>query len=85
MSYAYGPHSSTAYSNGPSKIEPQCKWIVAVMKRMRVAEHTRINGQAQAENGWKEMINVTHGRSLRDKIDSWYMGKSFEIWVRYAR
>ena len=73
--YTYGPHSPTAYSNGPSNVEPQCEWIVRAMKRMRESGHTRLNAQTQAENDWKAMINATHAMTLRDKVDSWYMGE----------
>ena len=72
--YTYGPHSPTAYANGPSINEVQIEWIVALSKRMREEGHTRINAQPAAEEEWKQMINDTHAMTLRDKVDSWYMG-----------
>lgn len=71
MFYTYGPHSPTAYANGPSINEIQIEWIVDVSKRMREEGHTSINAQPTAEEEWKQMINDTHKMSLRDKVDSW--------------
>ena len=75
MFYTYGPHSPTAYANGPSIVEPQDEWIVDAMKKMHAEGHTKINAQKEAEDEWKQMINKTHAMTLRDKVDSWYMGK----------
>lgn len=73
--FTYGPHSPSAYSNGPSLVQPQGDWIVEVMKRMRDAGQTKINPQRQAEIDWKQTVIQLHARNVRDKVDSWYTGK----------
>ena len=46
------------------------------MKRMRNAGQTKINAQEKPELDWKETVNKLHAMTLRDKVDSWYMGAS---------
>ncbi|KAF2216100.1 hypothetical protein CERZMDRAFT_105015 [Cercospora zeae-maydis SCOH1-5] len=74
MFYTYGPHAPTAYGNGPSIVEPQCEWIVETMKRMTTNGQTKIVADAQAEQEWKKTVNTLHATTVRDKVDSWYMG-----------
>jgi len=72
--FTYGPQSPTAYANGPSIVEKQDEWIVAVLNKMRAEGKTRLNANEDAEQEWKKTINTLHGMSLRDKVDGWYMG-----------
>ena len=74
MFYTYGPHSPTAYANGPSIVEPQGEWIVDVMEKMRDTGKSKIHAQVRAEEEWKDTVNRLHVMTLRDKVDSWYMG-----------
>ncbi|KAK6439537.1 hypothetical protein LTR95_004256 [Oleoguttula sp. CCFEE 5521] len=74
LMYTYGPHSPTAYANGPSIVEPQAEWIVSVMNKMREEGKTRITAKVEAEREWKEEIRRLHSTSLRDRIDGWYNG-----------
>jgi cation diffusion facilitator CzcD-associated flavoprotein CzcO len=75
MFYTYGPHSPTAYANGPSIVQPQGDWITDCILKMNKEGKTKIDATEEAEEKWKKMINETHAMSLRDKVDSWYMGK----------
>jgi len=72
--FTYGPQSPTAYANGPSIVEKQDEWIVAVLNKMRAEGKTRLNANEDAEQEWKKTINTLHGMSLRDKVEGWYMG-----------
>ncbi|KAF7191091.1 Cyclopentanone 1,2-monooxygenase [Pseudocercospora fuligena] len=74
MFYTYGPHAPTAYGNGPSIVEPQCEWILKTMQLMAKDGKTKINAQAQAEQEWKKITNDFHAATVRDSVDSWYMG-----------
>ncbi|EME83105.1 uncharacterized protein MYCFIDRAFT_188249 [Pseudocercospora fijiensis CIRAD86] len=74
MFYTYGPHAPTAYGNGPSIVEPQCEWILKTMQLMAKDGKTKINAQAQAEQEWKKVVNELHAATVRDSVDSWYMG-----------
>ena len=75
MFYTYGPHSPTAYANGPSIVQPQGDWIVSVCKKMREEGKTKIDAQEKAEDDWKELVNKLHSMTLRHNVDSWYMGE----------
>ncbi|KAK3675503.1 hypothetical protein LTR78_004586 [Recurvomyces mirabilis] len=72
--FAYGPQSPTAYANGPTIVEKQDEWIVAVLKKMRDLGKTRLNANEDAEQAWRETIRSLHSLSLRDKVEGWYMG-----------
>jgi len=72
--FLYGPQGPTAYSNGPSCVEPQGDWVVDVLKSMREKGQTRIDPTREAELEWKKTVNELHSRSLRDKVEGWYMG-----------
>lgn len=74
MFYTYGPHAPTAYSNGPSCVEPQADFITDTMKQMREQGQTKINATKEAEDQWKETVNYLHSLTLRHNVDSWYMG-----------
>ena len=71
--FLYGPQAPTAYANGPSITEPQGEWCVDVMRRMREAGKTRIDGTDEAEKEWKKEIYRLHSFTLRNDVDSWYM------------
>lgn len=73
--FLYGPQAPTAYANGPSITEPQGEWVTDVLKRLRAADKTRINATKEAELDWKGQVNTLHKRTLRNEVDSWYMGK----------
>ena len=77
--FLYGPHGPTAFSNGPSCVEPQADWIVDLMEKMREQGLSRINAEREAELEFKETVVRLHKRTLRDKVDGWYTGTN----VRY--
>ncbi|KAF2859625.1 cyclopentanone 1,2-monooxygenase [Piedraia hortae CBS 480.64] len=72
--FTYGPHSPTAYVNGPSLVEPQAEWILSVMQRMKQRGFGRIEAKEEAEKQWSEMIRRIHALTLRDRVEGWYMG-----------
>lgn len=72
--FLYGPQGPTAFSNGPSCVEPQGDWVVNVLKSMREKGLTRIDPKEEAEKEWKATVRELHARSLRDKVDGWYNG-----------
>ena len=74
MFYTYGPHAPTAYSNGPSCTQKQGDWILAVCKKMREENRTKIDATKEAEDKWKEQVDSMHALTLRHNVDSWYMG-----------
>jgi cation diffusion facilitator CzcD-associated flavoprotein CzcO len=74
--FTYGPHAPTAYSNGPSCVEPQSDWIVQVLEDMRSKGLERIDATREAEQEWRETVNELSARTLRHYADSWYMGSN---------
>ena len=80
--FLYGPQAPTAYANGPSITEPQGEWCVDVMKRMRAMGKTRINATREAEEEWRKTILHLHSFTLRNEVDSWYMGSNIPGKVR---
>ena len=72
--FLYGPQGPTAFSNGPSCVEPQGEWVVDVLKEMRTKGLTRIDPARDAELQWKKNVNELHAKSLRNTVDGWYMG-----------
>lgn len=82
MFFLYGPHAPTAYSNGPSCTEPQGDWVVEVLKSMRDKGLTRIDASKEAELEWKRNVVELHKKTLRDTVDSWYMGTNIPGKVR---
>ena len=72
MFYTYGPHAPTAYSNGPSCVQPQGDWITDACKLMRDAGKTKIDAKKGAEENWKKQVNEFHAMTLRHNVDSWY-------------
>lgn len=85
MMFSYGPHSPTAYSNGPTIVERQDEFMVGVMKKMRdEGKHTFVAND-DAEREWKQMISDTHAKSLRDRVDSWYTGANSKFCGCIAR
>ncbi|KIW09579.1 uncharacterized protein PV09_00451 [Verruconis gallopava] len=72
--FTYGAQAPTAFSNGPSCLEPQCEWIERVMESQRKDGWTRINATRQKELEWKEMCEQFSAMTLRHNVKSWYMG-----------
>lgn len=69
--FTYGPQSPTAFSNGPSCVEPQCDWIIQVLSQMKTKGQTRINATRDAELEWKKTINSISEATLVHHVDSW--------------
>lgn len=74
--FTYGPQGPTAFSNGPSCVEPQADWMVRVLSDMRSRNLTRIDATKEAEDEWREQVHALSARGLRHYTDSWYMGSN---------
>ncbi|UKZ55864.1 hypothetical protein TrVGV298_009688 [Trichoderma virens] len=75
MFYAYGPLSPTAYATGPAVVESQTHWMLDVMRKMKEKGATRVDATVDAEQKWREKINMIHAWTLREKVEgSWYLG-----------
>ncbi|KAL5118639.1 hypothetical protein ACEQ8H_003490 [Pleosporales sp. CAS-2024a] len=70
----YGPQAPTAFANGPSAVEPQAEWIVAVLQDMRRQGKHRIEAVAEAEKAWKELVMSSSAETLRHDVPSGWNG-----------
>ena len=71
--FTYGAQAPTAFSNGPSCVEPQCDWIVKVLEDQRKNGWTRMNATRAKEEEWKKMVEEFSAMTLRHNVKSWYM------------
>ncbi|MEZ5595950.1 MAG: NAD(P)/FAD-dependent oxidoreductase [Pseudomonadales bacterium] len=69
----YGPHSPTAFCNGPTCAELQGEWVVRCLEMLRARGATRIDASDTAAAAWKEHMDAEFADSLLHKADSWYM------------
>ncbi|EEQ33031.1 hypothetical protein McanMca71_003749 [Microsporum canis] len=74
MFYLYATHGPTAFSNGPSAIEVQGRWIVEVIKKIQENGWKNVQPTSQAQEQWKEKVNAASNITLLPLTDSWYMG-----------
>jgi cation diffusion facilitator CzcD-associated flavoprotein CzcO len=72
--FTYGPQAPTAFSNGPSCVEPQVDWIVDVLVSLRHHGAARIEAKKDAEQKWREDVMRFSSLSLRHTVPGWYNG-----------
>jgi cation diffusion facilitator CzcD-associated flavoprotein CzcO len=71
--FTYGAQAPTAFSNGPSCLEPQCEWIERVIEDSREKGWTRIDATREKEVEWKALCEDFSAMTLRHNVKSWYM------------
>lgn len=76
MFHLYGPHGPTLFSNGPTSIEVQGRWIVDVIRQMEREGIKYINPTLESVKEWKKRINHLSDISLFPTTRSTYMGGS---------
>ncbi|KAK2013502.1 FAD/NAD(P)-binding domain-containing protein [Colletotrichum eremochloae] len=74
MFFTYGPQAPTAFSNGPTCIEVQGDWIVEALVRNRERGLTRMEPSAEAEQGFRKLVNERTNATLYPLTKSYYMG-----------
>ena len=74
MFFTYGPQAPTAFSNGPTCLEIQSRFIMNVIKKMEKENIKYINPTAEAEEKFVKGIHELASKSLFPLADSWYMG-----------
>lgn len=75
--FTYGPHASSAFSNGPSTIEVQGRWIAETIKLMEEKSIKSIDPTLEAQKAWKDKINALSNQSLVPTVPSTWMGGTF--------
>ncbi|KAK7206411.1 hypothetical protein BZA70DRAFT_276528 [Myxozyma melibiosi] len=74
LMYTYGPQAPTAFSNGPSCIQVQTKFIVDIINYMRDHNYSSFNATSDAETEYTDEINEEVTKTLFPLAKSWYMG-----------
>ncbi|WEW58875.1 hypothetical protein PRK78_004343 [Emydomyces testavorans] len=74
MFYMYGAQAPTAFSNGPSCIEIQGRWIADIIQKIQENGLRYIEPKAKAEVQWKAKVDTVSDTTLLPLADSWYMG-----------
>ncbi|KAK7206407.1 hypothetical protein BZA70DRAFT_134641 [Myxozyma melibiosi] len=74
MFFTYGPQAPTAFSNGPSCIQVQTKFILDTLNHMRDNKLTSFNATGDAEMEYTTQIGEDASMSLFPLAKSWYMG-----------
>jgi cation diffusion facilitator CzcD-associated flavoprotein CzcO len=74
MFLPYSAHSPSVFSNGPTTIEIQGRWIAQVIKKMESEEIYSLEPKRQAEQAWREEILAVANMTLLPSAKSWYMG-----------
>lgn len=72
--FLYGAQGPTAFSNGPSSIEIQGRWIVDAVHKITLSGLRSVMPKPEAEKTWKEKVNRLSDATLFPLADSWYMG-----------
>lgn len=76
MFMACGPLSPNVYAVATASLEQSCDWILKVIKKLEQEGKTRIEATATAEEKWAQTVSAVHAITLRDKVDSYYMGEA---------
>lgn len=82
--HMYGPQAPTLFSNGPTAVEIQGRWIVDVIKQAERRGIKYIDPTQESSLAWKDIINHFSNISLFPTTKSTYMGgnvpgKAFEM------
>lgn len=76
MFHLYGAHAPTLFSNGPSTIEVQGRWIADCIRKMEMSDIQYINPKPEAAKEWKDQLVNLNNSTLFPTTRSTYMGGS---------
>ncbi|KAJ8088251.1 hypothetical protein PM082_022323 [Marasmius tenuissimus] len=77
MFFVYGPQAPTAFSNGPSCIDIQSRFITALIADMTVKALSIVEPTIAGEIEWTAATHESVNRTLvPDAARSWYMGSN---------
>ncbi|KAL4810337.1 Baeyer-Villiger monooxygenase [Aspergillus unguis] len=74
MFFLYGPQGPTSFCNGPTCAEVQGDWIVETIKFMREKGYRELEPTTEAEDKWREHVNMVGNVTLLPETRSEYMG-----------
>ena len=74
MFFLYGPQAPTAFSNGPSTVQVQARFMDDLMKLVQATGIERIEPTLEAETYWTKETHKYWEDSLFPMAKSWYNG-----------
>uniref|UniRef100_A0AC34QBF7 Uncharacterized protein n=1 Tax=Panagrolaimus sp. JU765 TaxID=591449 RepID=A0AC34QBF7_9BILA len=74
MFFTYGPQAPTSFTNGPTLIEIQARFIMDAIAKMEAEGIKYIDPLPEAQESFVEGIHQAASHTLFPLADSWYMG-----------
>lgn len=74
MFFLYGPQAPTAFSNGPTCVQVQAKFLEDTFKVIQKEGVTRFEATAESEKDWRDKTHANWDATLFPKAKSWYQG-----------
>lgn len=74
MFFLYGPQAPTAFSNGPSCVQIQARWVAKAMAEIKDKGITRFEAKEDMEVEWTRLTHEAWDASLFPMAKSWYCG-----------
>jgi len=76
MFFLYGPQAPTAFSNGPTTVQVQAKWLDKVFHEVVDKKIERFDAKGEWEKDWTEQVHQAWNASLFRLAKSWYQGSN---------
>lgn len=76
MFFLYGPQAPTAFSNGPSCVQFQARWLDKALQEFIAKGLTRVEATEASEREWTDRCQKTWDGTLFPKAKSWYNGSN---------
>ena len=76
MFFLYGPQAPTAFSNGPTTVQVQAKWLDKVFQHIVKEKIERFDALDKWEKEWTEEVHAEWDKSLFKLAKSWYQGSN---------
>lgn len=70
----YSAQSPSVFTNGPTSIEFQVRWIADVIRKMRELGVRAVDVSKESEQAWRKEVTEIANMTLLPKAKSWYMG-----------
>jgi cation diffusion facilitator CzcD-associated flavoprotein CzcO len=76
MFFLYGPQAPTAFSNGPTTVQVQAKWLDKVFHEIVEKKIERFDATKKWEDDWTDQVNQEWDKKLFKLAKSWYNGSN---------
>lgn len=74
MFFLYGPQAPTAFSNGPTTVQVQAKWLDKVFQQIIAEKIERFDATPEWEDDWTKEVHKEWDKKLFKLAKSWYSG-----------